>query len=136
MGRPSEIGDYSTSEYTSSQQSGRRSRIGPTNAFVEFKREETEQSISERFEQQVTKYPAKIAIKTTNGALTYDELNKAANRVARAILAERGERGEPVALLLGYDTRMIVGVLGVLKAGKICVPLDLSYHDARAPYVL
>jgi amino acid adenylation domain-containing protein len=123
-------------EYYSSQRLSQRRRIGPTNAFVEFKREETEQSISERFEQQVAKYPDQIAVKTKNRGLSYDGLNKAANRVARAILAKSRDGPEPVALLLEYDTPMIVAILGVLKAGKICVPLDLSHPDARANYVL
>jgi non-ribosomal peptide synthetase component F len=52
----------------------------PTGTFVEFKKEEVEQSISDRFEQQVRKYAARIAVKTKADALTYAELNQAVNR--------------------------------------------------------
>jgi hypothetical protein len=52
----------------------------PTGTFVEFKPEEIEQSIPERFEQQVAKYPDLIAVKTKADALTYAELNQAVNR--------------------------------------------------------
>jgi non-ribosomal peptide synthetase component F len=58
----------------------------PTGTFVEFKKEEVEQSIPDRFEQQVAKYPDRIAVKTKADALTDAELNQAVNRVAHAIL--------------------------------------------------
>ena len=58
----------------------------PTGNFVEFKKEQIEQSIPERFEQQVARYPVRIAVKNKNQTLTYDALNRRANRVAQAIL--------------------------------------------------
>lgn len=108
----------------------------PSGTFVEFKEEEIEQSIPARFEQQVAKYPGRIAVKTRNYAFTYDELNRAANRVARAILAERGEGEEPIALLFEHDVPMIAAILGVWKAGKFYVSLDPSLPHARISYVL
>jgi len=108
----------------------------PTGKFIEFKKEEIEQSIPDRFEQQAVKYPDRLAVKTRNHQLSYDALNKAANRVARAILAQRGGGEEPIALLLEHDAPMIVAFLGVLKAGKICVPLDPSFPRVRIAYML
>jgi non-ribosomal peptide synthetase component F len=66
----------------------------PTKALAEFDKK-VEQSIVHRFEQQAAKYPNRIAVKTTRETLTYDDLNKAANRVARAIIAQRGVEPEP-----------------------------------------
>ena len=68
------------------QQAIRAKCFHPTGAFVEFKKEEVEQSIPDRFEQQVARYPDRVAVKTKADALTYAELNQAANRVAHAIL--------------------------------------------------
>ncbi len=65
----------------------------PAGTFVEFKKEEIEQSIPDRFEQQVRGYPDRFAVKTESQQPTYDEPNRAANRVAQAILAQRGEGG-------------------------------------------
>ncbi len=118
------------------QQSMQDRRIRPTNAFVKFKKEEIEQSIPDRFEKQVRRYPDRIAVKTRNDELTYDGLNQAANRVARAILTQRGTGEEPIALLLENDVPMIATILGVLKAGKIYVPLDPSLPRARTTYIL
>src|SRR5919112_5100235 len=108
----------------------------PTNAFIRFEKEETEQSIPQRFEQQVRRYPDRLAVKTRSHQLTYAALNKVANRVARALLAQRGEGEESIALLLEHDALMIAAILGVLKAGKVYVPLDPTFPYARSAYIL
>jgi amino acid adenylation domain-containing protein len=107
----------------------------PSGNFVEFKIEEVEQSISQRFEKIVTKYSDRIAVKSSNHTLTYDELNQAANRIAHAILERTGEEDEPVTLLLEHGTDAIAAILAALKAGKIYVPLDPSHLQARSRYI-
>src|ERR687894_1284861 len=111
-------------------------RADPTNAFTPFQEEETEQSIPQRFEQQVSRYPDRLAVKTRSHQLTYAALNKVANRVARALLAQRGEGAESIALLLDHNALMIAAILGVLKAGKVYVPLDPSFPYGRNEYIL
>ena len=71
-----------------------------------------------------------------NRTLTYQELNHAANRVAHAILAQRGETQEPIALLMEHDSPLIAAIVGVLKAGKICVVLDPSFPKARSAFLI
>ena len=71
----------------------------PTGKFVKFTKQEIEQSISDRFEQQVAKFPDRVAVNSRNFTLTYDALNRTANRIARAILTRRSSQEEPVALL-------------------------------------
>ena len=51
-------------------------------------------------------------------------------------MAQRQVREEPIALLLENGAPKIAGIVGVLKSGKICVPLDPSYPEARATFVL
>jgi len=99
-------------------------RVRPTNPFVEFKKEEIEQSIPSRFEQMVERNPNRLAVKDKSGAFTYQELNQAANRIAHAILDQRGEGKEPIALLFEQSAQAIVAILGVLKAGNFYVPLE------------
>jgi acyl-CoA synthetase (AMP-forming)/AMP-acid ligase II len=103
-----------------------RRRVFATTPFVEFKREELEQSIAERFEQQVQKYPQRVAIKTAGTSVSYAELNHMANRVAHALLARSGTAGQRIALLLDQSASFVAVMLGVFKAGKVCVPLDPS----------
>ncbi|CAN5499462.1 hypothetical protein BH10PLA2_BH10PLA2_04440 [soil metagenome] len=109
---------------------------GPTNPFRMFRVEHVEQSIPARFEQQVASDPGKIAVGTANQELTYEELNQAANRLALAILELRGAQAEPVAFLLNHGCPQIVAIFGILKAGKIYVPLDASHPQARNATVL
>jgi len=118
------------------QQSVQGRRVASTHSFVEFKKEEIEGSIPDRFERQVDWFSHRMAIKTRRYELTYDALNRAANRVARAILAQRGRGEEPIALLFENDAPMIATIFGVLKAGKIYVPLDPSLPRARTAYIL
>jgi amino acid adenylation domain-containing protein len=110
--------------------------VGPTNPFVVFPREDVDGSVPARFERQVEIHAGRIAVKTGAHTLTYAELNRAANRIAHAILARRGADPEPVALLLEHGTPMVAALLGVLKAGKFYVPLDPSYPHARLVYML
>jgi amino acid adenylation domain-containing protein len=113
-----------------------RTVVVPRGMFVEFPVEEIEQSISDRFEQQVERFPDRIAVKTGAAELTYAELDDWANRIASAILARRGEKPEPVGLLLEQGVSSIAAILGVLKAGKIYVPLDPTYPQARLAKML
>jgi acyl-coenzyme A synthetase/AMP-(fatty) acid ligase/thioesterase domain-containing protein len=104
--------------------------------FSDFKREETEQPVPVRFEQQVRKYPHRRALKTARLELTYEALNRAANRVARAVLARSGTGDEPVCLLLGQGAPQIIAILSTLKAGKICVPADPHNEPGHLTQVL
>lgn len=118
------------------QQAIRDKCFHPTGTFVEFKKKDIEQSIPDWFEEQVDRYPNRVAVKTGSEQLTYDELNKAANQVAQAILAQKGAENEPVALLFEHGAPAITAILGALKAGKIYVPLDASVPPARINYML
>ena len=111
-------------------------RLHPTNPFTKFRKEEIEQSISSRFEQQAAKYPDHIAVNSREQSLSYAELNKAANHLAQAVLSCTMEKNTPVALLLDQGIPFITGILGVLKAGKIFVPLDPDYPLVRNKYML
>lgn len=119
-----------------SDNSARSRCFHPSGRFVEFKREEIEHSIPERFEKIARKYPDRLAVKTKNHLLTYNELNKTANRMAQAILSQRGTKKEPVALLMEHDAPVIAGILGALKAGKFYAPLDPSLPHMRVKYIL
>lgn len=120
----------------SQQQAMQCCHVHPSNDFIVFTRDEIEQSIPHRFEHQVCRHPNRLAVKTEGCQLTYAALNHAANRLAHAILAQRDQDVEPVAVLLEHGAPVITGALGALKAAKIYVPLEPSYPDARLTYML
>ncbi len=67
-------------------------RVTPSNDFIPFNKEEIHHSIPERFEAIVEKYPDQIAVKTGGRSVTYDVLNKKANRAAHCILNSYDDR--------------------------------------------
>jgi acyl-coenzyme A synthetase/AMP-(fatty) acid ligase/thioesterase domain-containing protein/acyl carrier protein len=92
--------------------------------------------IPERFEKQVTKTPDCLLIKQGNVQITFNEFNKQANQLARMILAEAGSKEETVALLFEHGGASILAIMGVLKAGKIYIPLDSDYPKNQLAYAL
>jgi amino acid adenylation domain-containing protein len=108
----------------------------PTNPFVELRKEDIEQSISDRFEQQARRYPDRLAVKTKRQRLTYDALNRISNRTAHAVLARSDQRNEPVVLLFRQAAPLIAASIGALKAGKAYVSLDFSLPHAKAKQIL
>jgi amino acid adenylation domain-containing protein len=111
-------------------------QIRPQNSYVKFKKEDIEQSIPARFEQMVEKYPDRVAVKNEHRQLTYRELNETADRIAQAILNQRGQGEEPVALLFQQSVEVIASILGVWKAGKFYVILDPTEAQERNAFVL
>ncbi len=104
----------------------------PAGKFIEFTKSEIEQSIPAHFERQVAHDHDRVAVRVKGRRLSYGDLNTIANRIARALLSQRGNEAEPIALLLGHDADMIASIIGVMKAGKCCVPLDSTSPPARS----
>ena len=117
------------------QQEIRARCFHPSGTFVALTEDEIEQPIPRRFEQQVLEHPHRLAIKTKRYHWNYDDLNRAANRVAWGILDQRGTGEEDIALLLDKDAPLIAAILGILKAGKTYVPLDPHYPPSRTAYL-
>jgi amino acid adenylation domain-containing protein len=108
----------------------RRGRLGPTNAFTPFPRTALDGSVAARFEEQAALHASRPAVVTDGRVVSYDALNRAANRLARALLA-RGADAGPVVLLMQHGAPTITAMLAALKAGKVFVPLDPSLPEAR-----
>ena len=68
--------------------------------------------------------------------MSYGELNRRANRLARHLLRLGVGPGEPVALGLERSGEMIGAILAVLKAGGVYVPLDPTYPAERLAFSL
>lgn len=93
-------------------------------------------TIVERFEHQVSLHPDRIALVFEQRTLTYMELDERANALASYIIG-RGVSGNPViGLLMDRSIEMIVGILGLLKAGAAYLPLDPDTPHERVRYML
>lgn len=102
----------------------------------EFPPEILEQSIHRLFETRVRQFPDNVAVKTPSSSLTYAELNGAANRIAQLIMERLGDGTAQVGLLLSNGPLMLSAILGVLKAGKVYVPLDPHFPEKRLAFMI
>jgi non-ribosomal peptide synthetase component F len=118
------------------QQAIRAKCFHPSGRFVEFPLEDVALSIPARFEKIAAQYSLRAAVTMGDRTLTYQELNQAANRLAHSIIAQRGTNQETIALLMEHDVSLFVAILGVLKAGKICLVLDGSFPKDRSAFLL
>lgn len=85
----------------------------------------------ERFEAQARTRPDAPAVVDGEVRLGYAELDRRANRLARALIARGVRRGQVVGLHLRRSAELAVGALGVLKAGAACLPLDPDLPGER-----
>ena len=85
---------------------------------------------------QVERTPHMLAVVQEKLTLTYSDLNARANQLAR-YLRKRGVGPEVcVGISLKSKPELIVALLGVLKAGGACVPLDPKYPAERLEYMV
>jgi amino acid adenylation domain-containing protein len=85
--------------------------------------------------RQAERRPDAIAV-SMDEALTYGELEQASNRLARLLLEAGCEPGDRVCLFLPKSPYTIVGMLAVLKAGCVYVPVDLRSPAARVEKIV
>lgn len=92
--------------------------------------------IHELFLAQAERSPQAIAAVHGNRQLTYRELEERANQLAHLLRDKGVTTDKPVAVCVRRSLALPVALLGVLKAGGACVPLDPSYPAARVSYIL
>ncbi|MEI2693417.1 MAG: amino acid adenylation domain-containing protein [Anaerolineae bacterium] len=98
---------------------------------------EIESSIPARFERVAASEPDAPAVMASAASLTYGALNRAANRLAHALLSEHGPLfDQSVGFLFEHGAAQIIAMLGILKAGGYYVPVDLMLPEAMNQEIL
>jgi putative pyridoxal-dependent aspartate 1-decarboxylase len=88
------------------------------------------------FEEQVEKTPDAVAVVFEDQQLTYRQLNAKANQLAR-YLQHLGVKPEMlVGICVERSLEMVIGLLAILKAGGVYVPLDPHYPQERLSYMI
>src|SRR5262245_21382593 len=113
-----------------------RQKIKPGATFRAFEKAWTDLSLVDCFERQVRVTPQRLAVKFGDLSWNYEQLNQAANRLARAIVAECGPDQAPIAFLVGRGAKEVAAIFGILKAGKFYVPFDPSFPRDRLTQIL
>jgi amino acid adenylation domain-containing protein/natural product biosynthesis luciferase-like monooxygenase protein len=96
----------------------------------------SEKCIHELFEEQVRRAPEATAVVLEGQEVSYGELNRRANQLAHYLRRQGAAPDARVGICVERGVEMIVGVLGVLKAGAGYVPLDPAYPADRLKYML
>jgi amino acid adenylation domain-containing protein len=86
-------------------------------------------------ERQADQHPDETAVTFGPDRLTYRELDMAANRLAHRLIALGVGPDVTVCVLLDRSIDLLVGLLGVLKAGGCYVPLEPSYPASRLAFM-
>lgn len=93
-------------------------------------------TMHELFSRQAEKTPEQVAVVFADQHLTYRELDEKSNQLARFLRKKGIGTGSLVGTLLDRSLDMIVGILGVLKAGGAFVPIDPELPAERIAYML
>ncbi|MCC8068438.1 MAG: amino acid adenylation domain-containing protein [Ruminococcus sp.] len=106
----------------------------------QFNRRETSFPIGETivsiFEKQARKTPDAVAVIALDKILTYNELNRNANRIAHSLINQGIGTEDIVAVKLPRTSDIITVFLGIMKAGAVYLPLDINYPESRINYCM
>lgn len=92
--------------------------------------------IHELIGEMSQKNPSAIAVSFKDQSISYKELEERATIVAKVVLTKTQNRNEIVGLCIDRSIEMIVGLLGILRAGCAYLPIDPDYPADRINFVL
>ena len=80
--------------------------------------------------------PDAVALVADDAELTYGELHRRANRLARRLIGQGFGADDIVGLRMTTSIEFLVAMLAVLKAGAAYLPIDPAYPDERIEYLV
>ncbi|MGW1374183.1 amino acid adenylation domain-containing protein [Streptomyces sp. NPDC002446] len=90
----------------------------------------------ERFARQAARTPQAEAVRCGDEAITYAELDRRANQLARRLVRHGVGQDTLVGICMERSVEMVVALLAVLKAGGAYVPLDPGFPADRIAFML
>lgn len=93
-------------------------------------------TITELFDEQVKKYSEKTALSFYENQLSYRVLNERANQLAHELRAKGIKPNDKIVIIVERSFEMIIGILGIIKAGAAFVPIDMSYPKERIRFMI
>ncbi|WP_338969044.1 amino acid adenylation domain-containing protein [Fusobacterium nucleatum] len=93
-------------------------------------------TIQELFKKTVHKYPKHIAVKAGNEEITYENLDKKSNQIARYLLSNGIKKGDAIGIIANRDIQTIINTIGILKVGASYVAVEPDYPKERIEYIL
>jgi amino acid adenylation domain-containing protein len=87
-------------------------------------------------EAQVERDPQAIAVVYGDTQLSYEELNKRANQLARSLRSLGVGPEKAIGIYVERSLEMMIGVLAILKAGGAYLPIDATFPPERLKFIL
>ena len=92
--------------------------------------------LHERFEAQAAMTAGAIAVRCGHEDITYTELNRRANQLARQLRARGAGPDRLVAIDMERSLDLAIAIIATLKAGAAYLPLDPAYPRERVAFML
>ena len=92
--------------------------------------------IKDIFENITSENPNKTILIAEDSELTYDELNKKANRIANSLIKRGVNIEDKIMFMMRRNSDLIAAVLGIVKAGAAFIPIDPNYPKNRINQIL
>ncbi len=89
------------------------------------------ESVQEMFSRTADRFGPRLAVDRAGLLISYTRLEADSNRLANFLLERGAASGTMVGLFTDDPIHIITGILGVLKAGGVFVPLDPSFPEQR-----
>ena len=95
-----------------------------------------EKNIAQIFEEKANKNKNVIAVKSIDGEITYEELNKKSNYLANRLIDLGIQKGDVIGINLNRSIELVIAMMAVLKVGAIYMPMQVGYPKERLEYML
>ena len=95
-----------------------------------------ETCVHQLFSEHAVRMPNAVAVTSAGRSLTYRELNRRANGLAAKLKSAGVGLESPVGIFIDRSVDLLVGILGILKAGGCYVPLDPAFPSFRLEQML
>ncbi len=92
--------------------------------------------ITDYLQEQALQNPTATAVRYDKQYLTYRALNNSVNQLAHYLQDIGVKKGTMIAISVERSLEMMIGILGILRAGGVYVPIDPSYPEERIQYIL
>lgn len=108
--------------------------------LYEFNRTEVrypqKKCLHQLFAEQAAKTPSQLAVKMGMQSMSYEELDNRSNGLAAQLVRQGVQSGSIVGISIDRSIELVIGILGILKAGAAYLPMDPGLPDSRLRSIL
>jgi amino acid adenylation domain-containing protein/non-ribosomal peptide synthase protein (TIGR01720 family) len=100
------------------------------------KQQHKARTVLSMWEDSWRKNHLKTSLILTENSMSFDELNRQSDMLARHLLDQNMINHKPIAVFMERSIESVVTILGILKAGGSFLPIDVHYPESRTAYIL